>query len=133
MGSKAHLRNGESIERKLYRKNGKDGSAGFQASSAAEESALADATCGSNAARSRAASLGSSSRHWPRRRYDGNWMCPKRTRIRRLTVTPMDSNIRLTSRLRPSRSPTWYQRFDPPPPPEEMLSDLAGPSSSAIP
>ncbi len=60
-------------------------------------------------------------------------MGPKRTRISRLTVIPRDSNIRLTSRLRPSRSTTWYQRFDPLPPPGEMLSNLAGPSSRTIP
>src|SRR6266850_7968101 len=102
MGSKAHLKDVESIARNFARNNEKE-AYGVASSSGA-------------------ASLGSSSRHWPRRRWDGSRIGPKRTRIRRLTVIPSDSNIRLTSRLRPSRSTTWYQRFEPLPPPEEMLS-----------
>src|SRR6266704_3494522 len=79
------------------------------------------------------ASPGSSSRHCPRRRKGGRRNGPKRTRIRRLTGSPSASNIRLTSLLRPSRSTTRYQRFDPVPPPGSMLSNLAGPSSSMTP
>src|SRR5215471_15940887 len=51
-------------------------------------------------------SCGSRFRHCPRRRYDGSISGPNRTRIKRLTVIPRASNMRLTSRLRPSRSTT---------------------------
>src|SRR5690606_25747119 len=59
---------------------------------------------------------------------------PKRTRLRRLTTTPWDSHRRRTSRLRPSITTTWNQRFRPSPPGASWMSvNLAGPSSSITP
>ncbi|CFN82309.1 Uncharacterised protein [Bordetella pertussis] len=63
----------------------------------------------------------------------GNTISPKRVRIRRLTVTPTASNMRRTSRLRPSCKVTRYQRLLPSPPRYSKEPKAALPSSSSIP
>ena len=77
--------------------------------------------------------FGSNSSQRPRRSVVGNTISPKRVRIRRLTVKPTDSNIRRTSRLRPSLSVMRYQRLLPSPPKNSIIPKLAGPSSSSTP
>src|SRR5712692_5601611 len=103
MGSKAHPRKRREYSKKLQPEQRKDApEAAFDVPLAAEISAQTGDTgaardCGSSIASNAAASLGSSSRHCPRRSQGGRRNGPKRTRIRRLTGIPSVSNIRLTS------------------------------------
>ncbi|MDT4859003.1 hypothetical protein FQZ97_934970 [compost metagenome] len=54
-------------------------------------------------------------------------------RIRRLTAWPTASNMRRTSRLRPSPMVTRYQQLAPSPPPSSMEANWAIPSSRRTP
>lgn len=78
-------------------------------------------------------SLDDNSRYRPLRSHGGRATGPKPIRIKRLTVNPRASNMRRTSRFRPSRKPTRYQWLAPFPPASSRASKHATPSSSSIP
>ena len=63
----------------------------------------------------------------------GSNMEPYRMRINRLTACPTASNMRRTSRLRPSAMVTRYQQFAPSPPPSSIDLNCAGPSAKLTP
>ena len=78
-------------------------------------------------------SIASSSIQAPRLRPRGSSMAPYRMRINRLTAWPTASNMRRTSRLRPSEIVTRYQQLAPSPPPGSIAPNWATPSSRRTP